>query len=230
MIGFLDTYYLEEAPNSYQKEYGEIFERFLSKHFPGKTIKKYQVALGEFPSGVNECEVWFIGGSSKSSYDEDPWIARLSQFIKDAHAAKVKMVGFCFGHQLIAQALGGKVEKSLNGWGVGVRSFKVLQPSAGIPDQQELHLIYSHQDQVTQLPQGSILLGSSDFCPYEMFAIEDHVICFQGHPEFTTEFALGRYQAREKLLGPKAYQQALETIKNPTDAPSIWQNLITWVG
>ena len=223
MIGFLDTYYLENNPNSYQRTYGKVFEKHLSTHFSNQQIQRYQVALGELPTSVAECDIWFVGGSSKSCTDSDNWIHNLKKFIIQVQCARVKMVGFCFGHQLIAAALGGEVKKSAKGWGAGVRSFKVLDSTFDFEGTQSLQLIYSHQDQVTQLPPGAKHLGTSDFCEFEMFMVEESTLCFQGHPEFCPEFALERYKSRQSALGPAVFNQALKTINNPTSAESVWK-------
>ena len=83
-------------------------------------LKAYRVHHNELPSSPSEADVWLINGSPNSVYYELDWITRLISFVRQVHAAKVPLVGFCFGHHIIATALGGKVERSTQGWGLGI--------------------------------------------------------------------------------------------------------------
>jgi GMP synthase-like glutamine amidotransferase len=144
----------------------------------------YQVAAGEFPTSVAACDAYLITGSPASVYDDAAWISQLTTFVRDLHARQIPLIGICFGHQLIAQALGGRVNHAANGWHLGLRSFDVLvQPSWMTSQLEQVRLYHINHDQVTQLPPGAQLLGYSDACPNSMYMIGEHILCLQGHPE-----------------------------------------------
>ena len=152
--------------------------------------KIYQTWQGELPQSVNADELYLIPGSLDSAYDDKPWIVALVRWIEQAYSRGAKMMGVCFGHQVIARALGGEVRPYEGGMGVGVRASRVLdgQMQAYFP-RQEMRLLYSHHDQVMVLPQGAELCATSEFCKNESFRIGNQVITFQGHPEFTVAYS-----------------------------------------
>ncbi len=219
MIGLLNAYHFDTTPGSYQEKYEPIFLDYLKKILPDHEIKTYQVAQNEFPKSTNECEGWIVSGSPASAYDNDEWINRLMEFIQDCHKAKTKLVGICFGHQIIAQALGGKVENSKKGWGIGVRDFKIDQTTTWMTPElnKNCALLFSHQDQVMKLPEGATLLGGDDFCRIQMYSIGNHIFSLQGHPEFTREYAKERYDTRIEKLGEDCYTKGVASLNNKTD-------------
>lgn len=168
-------------------------EYFFEKRFhsvdPNIILKVFRTLDGELPEHPAADELYLITGSNNAAYDVLPWIRELQEWIRKAAARKVHLVGICFGHQIIAQALGGRVERYAGGWGVGIREMEVLDADMFpyFPD-KKMRLIVNHHDQVTQLPEGAIPLATSDFCRYEGFRIGHHILTFQGHPEFTVDY------------------------------------------
>ena len=168
-------------------------EYFFEKRFhsvnPNIIFKVYRTLDGELPEHPVCHEIYLITGSNNAAYDDLPWILSLQEWIRKAAARKVPLVGICFGHQVIAQALGGQVERYAGGWGVGIREMEVLDADLlfFFPD-KKMCLIVNHHDQVTRLPEGAIPLATSDFCRYEGFRIGRHILTFQGHPEFTVDY------------------------------------------
>lgn len=150
----------------------------------------FQTWQGELPAVLRPDELYLIPGSLDSAYDDKPWILALLQWVEKAYARGTKMMGVCFGHQIIARALGGEVKAYDGGFGAGVRASKVLDESmkAYFPG-QEMRLLYSHHDQVMTLPQDATLCATSDFCKNESFRMGRQVITFQGHPEFTVAYS-----------------------------------------
>ena len=160
--------------------------RFLESGGAAFTYTGFDVALGEFPESVDACDAYMITGSPNGVYDEEPWIAELMQFIRDCYAADKKLVGICFGHQVLAHALGGRTEKSDKGWGLGMKQFAVTTQKPWMSDEPGQYALYfAHQDQVITLPAEAELLGGNGFCPNAMFVMGDQVLGVQGHPEFT---------------------------------------------
>ena len=154
------------------------------------TYTVFQTWQGELPSSINRDEVYLIPGSLDAAYDDKPWIVALVQWVRRACQGGAKLMGVCFGHQVIARALGGEVRKHDGGFGAGVRVSRVtdglMKPFF---DRQEMRLLYSHHDQVTVLPHDAVLCATSDFCKIESFRIGRQVITFQGHPEFTLAYS-----------------------------------------
>lgn len=150
----------------------------------------FQTWQGELPPVINPDELYVVPGSLDSAYDDKPWIVALLQWIEKAYCRGAKMMGVCFGHQVIARALGGEVRKYDGGFGTGVRASRVLDEpmKAYFPD-GEMRLLYSHHDQVMTLPEGAVLCATSDFCKNESFRIGHQVVTFQGHPEFTVAYS-----------------------------------------
>ena len=170
--------------------YESLFMDLFASIGEHPVYKIYQTWQGELPFQVNADELYLIPGSLDSAYDDKPWIVALVRWIEQAYSHGAKMMGVCFGHQVIARALGGEVRPYEGGMGVGVRASRVLdrQMQSYFP-RQEMHLLYSHHDQVMVLPQGAELCATSNFCKNESFRIGKQVITFQGHPEFTVAYS-----------------------------------------
>ncbi len=182
------------------------------------TFEFFDVRRESYPDRIEHCDGYLITGSRASVYDGDPWIARLVGFVGELHEARARTIGICFGHQLIAQALGGTVGRAPGGWGVGVHAWKVVQEEPWMrPPLREVRLLASHQDQVETLPPGARLLASSEFCPHAAFAIGNHMLAVQGHPEFTKAYAEFLLHKRKPLLGA-AFEPGLRSLEQPTDA------------
>ena len=219
MIGILNAYHFDvEAEN--QKEYSQLFIDFVKNVFPEQEQKiiEYKIAQGKFPKSVNECKIWFITGSPKSVYDDILWVHQLNEFIKELHRNKVKTIGICFGHQMIAHALGGEVAKSPKGWGVGIRGFKIIQKQAWMsPATQKLSLFFSHQDQVNVIPHGAQLLATDDFCPHQMMQIGQHILTMQGHPAFSVKFAKDLFVSFKDMIDTETFESAMQSYEQQND-------------
>lgn len=184
-LGILNACTPKEEEEFNEQEFASFQKLFdLAEH--KLKLVEYRITEGLFPP-VGACDAYLITGSPKGVYDEEAWIAHLGDFIRETYAGQTKMVGICFGHQILAHALGGHAEKSEKGWGLGLRRLQVTgQESWMTPSLPEGAFYYCHQDQVTRLPEGATLLASNEFCPNGMFVLDDRVLGIQGHPEFTS--------------------------------------------
>ncbi len=193
----------------------ELYIRFLEQVQPSFTYQGYDVANGQFPASVTDCDAYLITGSPRGVYDPDAWIAELMAFIRAAYRAKRKLVGICFGHQVLAHALGGRCEKSEKGWGLGLKPFDIYAQKPWMSTAVRgcaLHFV--HQDQVVQLPPGAELLGGNDFCPNLFFTLDDRVLGIQGHPEFTAEMMEAIIAARKDVFPLELSHAARRSLQN----------------
>ncbi|MCB9420696.1 MAG: GMP synthase [Ardenticatenaceae bacterium] len=193
----------------------DAYIRFFQDAGAPFTFVGYEVAQGQLPASPDECDAYVITGSSNGVYDLDAWIPELMAFVRESYRAGKKLVGICFGHQILAHALGGHAEKSEKGWGLGLKKFSVLQSKPWMTDgAEQCSLHFAHQDQVVALPPQAELLGGNAFCPNAFFVIGDQVLGIQGHPEFTRSMM-------EDLLGPMKTE--LEPVVHETAVSSLSQ-------
>lgn len=192
LIGILQTGLAPEALAPEMGDYPDMFARLLDGH--GFTFRTYKVVEGEFPASVTECDGWLITGSRHGAYEDHPWIPPLEDFIRQSFAAHVPMVGVCFGHQIIAQAMGGKVERHTGGWAVGATDYDF--------GDKTMTLNAWHRDQVTEAPKGATVIASNDFCSNAALLYDDLALTVQAHPEFRPEFIDGLMKTRGKGLVP----------------------------
>ncbi len=181
--------------------YVRMFERLLGPDFD---YVAYSVIDGVLPEGVEAADAWLVTGSRFGVYDEAPWIRPLEAFLRAAMAARVPIVGICFGHQLLAQAMGARVEKAAAGWGVGPHDYEVVARPAwltGVADRFTLNAM--HQDQVLTLPPGATLVARSAFCPLAVLAYDDRAISIQAHPEFDNAYERALIGMRRGVLIPE---------------------------
>ncbi len=221
-----DTLYDDLIPD--YGSYGQMFAAFFDHLDGGLQYRYYQVKEGELPETINECDAYLITGSKAGVYDSDSWISHLQSWIVDFHQQNAKLIGICFGHQIIAHSLGGRAAKSPRGWGVGVHTCELIDPLKPTK-QSELSMLYSHQDQVQVLPPSAQLLASSDFCPYAAFKIDHRVLSFQGHPEFTPEYLQRLLTRRIDAIGEARFAEAMVSLTKMTDEARVGQQLLDFI-
>ena len=198
LIGILQTVL---APDTLAPEMGDdpdMFARLLGGH--GFTFRTWRVVEGEFPAAVTEADGWLITGSRHGVYEDHPWIPPLEAFIRDAFAKRVPVVGICFGHQIVAQAMGGTVARYEGGWAVGATDYDF--------GGETLTLNAWHRDQVIEAPKGARVIATNDHCANAALLYDDRALTVQAHPEFRPEFVDGLMQTRGKGLVPDALMAA----------------------
>jgi len=199
---------------------GDLAERFgdypaMFRALLGMEADSFDVAAGAYPANVEDYGAYLVTGSPAGVYEDLPWIPPLMAFIRAARG-KAKLVGICFGHQAMAQALGGQVEKSAKGWGVGLTTYPILRHPPWMDQVSLVSVPASHQDQVVVQPPGTEVIAASTFTPFAGLAWTDgSAISFQFHPEFSPEYAKALIAHRyDRAPDPDA---ALASLDAPND-------------
>ncbi|MEI9890760.1 MAG: type 1 glutamine amidotransferase [Caulobacteraceae bacterium] len=198
--------------------YPQMFERLLAAD--GLSFQAYKVTEGHWPE-PGSFDALLITGSPAGAYDPLPWIAPLKDFLNQAKAKP--MVGICFGHQIMAEAFGGHVEKSAKGWGVGLNHYRVLAREPWMDDGAAFAIPASHQDQVVVQPPHTRVIAASDFTPFAALAYADQpAISFQGHPEFDPAYAGALIRARRGTRFSEAEADAaVASLEQPNDRARV---------
>jgi GMP synthase-like glutamine amidotransferase len=212
-IAFLHAGFPPENIKPQHGDYLTMFQNSFLMCNRAIELIDFQVQKGELPNLADGFDGYICCGSANSVYDKEPWIVPLLNFVKNLSKKDGPMVGICFGHQLIALALGGKVEKAKTGWGLGNKPGDVLQNIEWMtPPLDRINLLYSHQDQVVQLPKNSQLLITTDHCPNAAFTIENRFLAIQGHPEFEPPYLDALMESRRQRIGAKLVGQARDSL------------------
>ncbi|MCP3472250.1 gamma-glutamyl-gamma-aminobutyrate hydrolase family protein [Bradyrhizobium sp. CCGUVB1N3] len=201
--------------------YPEMFQRMIGAVDDSIDFDVVEIANGEQVPNATGLEAILITGSSAGVYEKLGWIPPLEDFVRAAHARQVPMVGVCFGHQLIAQALGGTVRKSENGWGIGRHVYEVV-PDNGIIEGRHLAIACSHQDQVVEAPREARSILFSDFTPYAgLLYANGTTLTVQPHPEFDVNYATALCDARKGIAPDAVVAAAKASLAKPLDSAKL---------
>ncbi|MGV2872792.1 glutamine amidotransferase-related protein [Colwellia sp. E150_009] len=199
-------------------DYAAMFAAIISTSGIAVELQFFDVVNGEFPAHIDVCDCYITTGSKYGVNDDLVWLAQLTEFVLCLHRAKKGFVGICFGHQLIAHALGGSVEKSTKGWGIGIAKADIVKDTQWmVPKSQSINLVVSHQDQISTLPTDAEVLLTSDFCPFSMYKIGEHFLGIQGHPEFTRIYSYALMDSRRDRIPAGTITAAVGSLSWKTD-------------
>ncbi len=221
-IGILQTDQVSERFRGRHGDYPGMFEALLRAAADGTSLDfdTIDAVRSTYPSATS-CDAYIITGSRKGVYDNEPWIAALAAFADRALEAGRKVVGICFGHQLMAHFFGGEAGPA-SGWAVGVHASRVLVDVPWLdPRLDRFALLSSHRDQVKRLPKGAEPFASNGFCPIAGFTWADKVLTFQGHPEFHKPYAQDLMDMRRELLGEATYQAGVASLAQETHSATV---------
>ena len=221
-IGLLMVGHVDPKSVHIAGDYPELFRDLLD----GQDLElvRYDLDLGRFPDSVSECDGWLCGPSRSSAYDDLPWRPDAEALLREIVAVEAPYVGICFGHQLLAQALGAPVERATNGWQVGAHDYEIVERTAWMDAPTDrITLIASHQDQVTEMPAGAALLARDPdgACPIAGFTIGTRAWTLQPHPEFVAPLADHLLAGRVDLIGAERVASARASLARPLGRATV---------
>ena len=210
-IGVLQTGHAPDQMRPFLGDYDAMFRQLLAGR--GFDFATYDVVDGVFPAGPTACDGWLITGSRHGAYEDHRWIPPLEELIRAIGEAGQPLVGVCFGHQIIAQAFGGRVEKFAGGWVVGRQTYDWQG--------ETLALNAWHQDQVIELPPGAEVLATNDLCAHAALRLGPEILTVQAHPEFDRDVIAGLIDHRGDTVPDAQLAQARAGLDQPVDNARI---------
>jgi GMP synthase-like glutamine amidotransferase len=221
-ITIIETGIISPVNRARHGSFPEMFERLLGAADQSASFATVRLMDGEALPDPATLDAVLLTGSPAGVYDDLDWIAPLERFVRTAYESRTPMAGICFGHQLIAQALGGTVRKSEKGWGIGRHLYDIV-PGNGVMGGEKIAIAASHQDQVIEPPAGAATIFRSEFTPYAgLLYANGSAFSVQPHPEFTVPFAhvccdkAGHSGAPEPLVAT-----AKASLEQPLDNASL---------
>lgn len=211
-------------------DYGDMFERLFERVAAPFEVFRHDVIDGVWPERIEDYDAFWISGSRFSVYERIPWIEELAERVRQIARLERPLVGICFGHQMLAHALGGRVERSTRGWGLGIKRAVVRERRDWMePALEGPRLIMSHQDQVIELPPEGVVLTSNDHCPVSAMKIGATNLGYQGHPEFSPEYLDALMSSRLDRIPIQLIREARDTLKEPHDGEIVGRWLVRFI-
>jgi GMP synthase (glutamine-hydrolysing) len=209
-IGILIAGHLDESMFATHGDIDKVIIDMLQGQ--GFEITSYAVCDNHFPADLNSADGWIISGSIHCANDDIDWINKLKALVLEIYDQAIPLVGICFGHQVIAAALGGKVEQFCGGWGVGGHEYQIAD------NQKSARIIAWHQDQVVEKPQQAKCVGSSGFCENAFLVYENKAFTMQPHPEFSLALAHDLLAIKQSSFNQQMVEQVQESLQQPLDS------------
>lgn len=220
-IGILIAGPVVERLEASHGNYGDMCTALLNQGGADFSVETFTVYENELPATPSSADGWLVTGSRYGAYEDHAWIAPLEAFLRDAMEAAIPVAGICFGHQILAQAMGGAVVKSEKGWGLGVQQYDLATCPSWMQNKIRHYTATAiHQDQVTRAPAGATVLASNEFCPIAALLYGNperpQALTVQSHPEFSPAFTADLIAERRGNIFPEADSDAaLQTLDIP---------------
>jgi len=194
-------------------DFDALYRHFLRTGDPAIETRSYDAVDGELPASADECDAWIITGSPHDAFEHTPWIDALADFVRDAVAEGARVVGVCFGHQLVARALGGTVERS-DRYTVGPHTMHVEATDWFTGGEVTINAM--HRDVVTRLPTGAHTIATGTTAEFPAFIVGTSVLCLQDHPEFGRSLTAALIDSRAELIGEADAATSIERLRRMT--------------
>ena len=222
-VCILDNDHLDPAVADTYVSYGVMTEKMFAAAGVAWQFDRFDTPLGRYPDSFDHYDVVLLTGSKADSFSDEPWVQELRRRVSGLLRQRKKLLGICFGHQLIAHCLGAQVGRAPNGWGMGRMAYDWVGPAPfkAAAGNATLNLLASHQDQVLTLPAGATLQARSDFCPIAAYSIDDQVFCVQPHPEFVEAYSAYLLDKRRDRIGEGRYATARAELSLPHDGLDV---------
>lgn len=223
------------VPENLQQDfdtYPQMAQTMFDRAGGGVECQAVEVFKGEPLPQPEGLEGVIIMGSAAGVYDDYAWIAPLRDFVRRAYAANVPMLGICFGHQIIADALGGEVRKSEKGWGIGRHTYKVIKPGVfAAPQPETISISCSHQDQVITPPKEAEVFMASQFTPNAgLVYANGKVLTVQPHPEFDDDYMVALAELRRGRISEDLVDKAVQSMHTPSDQTRMAKRMRAIIG
>jgi len=226
----LDNDILDGHLGETYSSFGALFIRLFEGVGANWSMEVFNTQLGQYPASFDDYDAVLLTGSRADSFSQDAWVQELRRQVTQLLAARKKMVGVCFGHQLIALCMGAPVGRAPQGWGAGRMTYDWHRPD--LPHSGErtrISLLASHQDQVFELPSGATLVASSDFCPVAAFTVGQEVFCIQPHPEFEEALSAYLMDKRRDVLGEEKYHASRASLQHGHEGEHIARLVVAFL-
>lgn len=225
-IGLLLCDHIHESFLHVHGDYPAMYMDFL----PDYEFIVYDLTEEQYPGSVSECSVWMVSGSRYSVYDDIIWIHWLKAFVQQIRESDSKYIGICFGHQMMGHALGGIVQKSENGWCVGVHRFDIIDENVKLNNNKRaFNILMMCQDQITSLPENTELLAMSARCPNAMILTGHNMLGIQGHPEYSKDYVEDLMLSRVDRMGADVVNDGVESLQLSVDTETIRSLVIQFI-
>ena len=222
-VCILDNDNLDPAVVDAYVSYGAMTETLFAAAGVPWTFERFNTTRGEYPADFDAFDAVLLTGSKADSFSDEPWVSTLRERTTELLRQRKKLLGICFGHQLIAYCLGAEVGRAAGGWGMGRMDYewvgaRPLKPGAA---DASVALLASHQDQVKTLPPGATLQARSAFCPIAAYSVDDHVFCIQPHPEFVEDYSAWILQKRPESVSADCRERVRADMALPHDGLDV---------
>lgn len=172
-----------------------------------------------------------VTGSASSVTDREAWTLRGEELLRQLVSAQVPVLGICYGHQMLGQALGGLVEKNPRGREIGTVKVEQLESDPILGEGRRYPIQATHVDSVTQLPPGARVLATTALDPNAAVRFGEHTWGVQFHPEFDSEVIRAYIETRRDLLTAENLDpdRLLRQVTETPAGPQILQRFIAYV-